>query len=119
MHVLFRLYVCVSFVKREKHSSSFTNMTQKPLKTKALPSLETLTQRLIIPPQMTLTLSNTAVETSNLAVIYFVSLEDLYCSPGINRPGLEAYLSALSSTEVMDDCMCNSIPPVSLHVVHR
>ena len=42
MHVLFCLYVCVSFVNRERHSSSFTNMTQKPLMTKTLPSLETL-----------------------------------------------------------------------------
>jgi hypothetical protein len=122
MHVLFRLYVCVICVNRERHNSSFTNMTQKPLKTKAQPSLETPentdagTQR---STQMTRTLSKTAVETSVLAIIHFVSLEDLYCSPGVKRPGPEAYLSVPFSTEVKDDCICTFIPAVSLHVVHR
>jgi hypothetical protein len=68
---------------------------------------------------MTRTFNNTAVENSNLAIIYFVSLQDLYCSPGLKRPGLEAYLSAPSNTEVKDECIWTSIPPVSLHVVHR
>jgi len=34
MHVLFHLHVCVSFVNRERHSTSFTNATQNPLRQK-------------------------------------------------------------------------------------
>jgi hypothetical protein len=59
---------------------------------------ETLSQRHSIPPQMTRTFSNTAVDTSNLAIIYFVSLQDLSCLPGVKWPRREAYLSDPSST---------------------